>query len=524
LEALAEASPQGTSYDLVPYYSQAFPQTHPDRLYVIGRLLGLQPPTVESARILELGCASGGNILPMADQLPGARFLGIDMSRRQIEQANAVVEAGALGNIAFECADIATFDPAGRSFDYVIMHGVFSWIPDAIRRRSLELIRSVLSPHGIAFVSYNAYPGWHMRGAVRGIVAMHAARFSEPARKVAEARALIQFLQKAVDKESPYGRLLASEASSLQGRDDYVFHEHLEDHNQPFYVTEFLDLAAAADLQFLSEANFTSMTTFGLDKEVAETLRRVAGNDVRLMEQYLDLVRNTYFRQTLLIRSEAPRNRVVSLEALAGMHLATALKRDAAKDQGGQVAFSWQTTQTLPLTRATTAAGIEHAAAAWPRSVSLEEYLGVATRGVARQDLQAQRQQALKDALELFARGFVEFRPRGLGMAAVAPSRPVVGPATRAAALRGQAVANRRHEPIKLSDLARHAIVLCDGTRDAAQILDALVAQALSGALSVKRGETLLQDEESVRATLAPLTETLLRELSARGFLEAPPA
>lgn len=85
-----------TSYDRVPYKSHPFRQSHPDRLAVIATLHGMSPPAIERARVLELGCASGGNLLPMADQFPEATFLGIDLSARQIQDGQRLIERAGL--------------------------------------------------------------------------------------------------------------------------------------------------------------------------------------------------------------------------------------------------------------------------------------------------------------------------------------------------------------------------------------------------------------------------------------------
>ena len=71
-----------TPYDAVPYESKSFPQTHPDRLATLGRLFGMNPAPVTHSRVLELGCAGGGNLIPMAFHLPENDFLGIDLSHR----------------------------------------------------------------------------------------------------------------------------------------------------------------------------------------------------------------------------------------------------------------------------------------------------------------------------------------------------------------------------------------------------------------------------------------------------------
>jgi len=89
--ALSDANP----YDVTPYIDLSYKATHPDRLATMARLLGRSPAPLERCRVLEIGCAAGGNLLPMAYSLPHADFVGIDYSARQIEDGRArVAELG----------------------------------------------------------------------------------------------------------------------------------------------------------------------------------------------------------------------------------------------------------------------------------------------------------------------------------------------------------------------------------------------------------------------------------------------
>lgn len=140
------------SYDLVPYKSSSFVQSHPDRLATIATLFGLRPPPLDNANILELGCASGGNLIPIADQLPLAYFIGVDASERQIADGQAVITRCGLANIELRPCDFRTFS-SDRQFDYIICHGVFSgslttyrsvfWTFSLDNWRQMELATSV---------------------------------------------------------------------------------------------------------------------------------------------------------------------------------------------------------------------------------------------------------------------------------------------------------------------------------------------------------------------------------------------
>ena len=105
----------------------------------------------------------------MADQFPSSEFIGIDASLRQIQDGNRTLTQSGLTNVELRQQDILEFTD-DRPFDFIISHGVYSWVPTAVQHRMLQICRDCLAPNGIAYVSYNTYPGWHMRGMIRDAV------------------------------------------------------------------------------------------------------------------------------------------------------------------------------------------------------------------------------------------------------------------------------------------------------------------------------------------------------------------
>ncbi len=168
------------SYDEVPYSHQPYPQSHPDRLATLGRLFGLSPSPITHCRVLELGCARGGNLIPMAFHLPNSEFIGVELSARQAEMARKTVQDLNLDNVRVENASILDVDRSWGTFDYIISHGVYSWVPEEVQDRILTISSRNLAPQGIAYISYNTYPGWHMRGMVRDMMLFHANQFPDP--------------------------------------------------------------------------------------------------------------------------------------------------------------------------------------------------------------------------------------------------------------------------------------------------------------------------------------------------------
>ena len=120
---------QPNVYDEIHYPTEGYRQTFPDRLATAGVLMGMQPPTVERCRVLELGCGSGENLLSMALSLPDSEFVGLDFAATSITRACAAAENCGVRNATFLQRDLLDSVADLGRFDYVIAHGVYSWTP-----------------------------------------------------------------------------------------------------------------------------------------------------------------------------------------------------------------------------------------------------------------------------------------------------------------------------------------------------------------------------------------------------------
>jgi SAM-dependent methyltransferase len=168
------------SYDEVPYADYVFHHTHPACVGAVAALYGMRPANPERCRILELGCAAGANLIPMACDLPGSALVGVDLSARQIDVARRTVTALGLTNIDLRRTSTLDVDDSFGRFDDIICHGVYSWVPAEVREAILAVCKANLAPTGIAYVSYNTYPGWHMHRVARDMMTYHVGQFLDP--------------------------------------------------------------------------------------------------------------------------------------------------------------------------------------------------------------------------------------------------------------------------------------------------------------------------------------------------------
>ena len=319
-----------STYDEVPYPNLSHVQTHPDSLATLTTLLGLTPAPIENCRVLEIGCAQGGNLIPMAVSLPGSTLLGIDYSARQIEVGQAAIATLGLTNITLRHLDIREITPELGQFDYIIVHGVFSWVPDEVRDQLLTACQQNLAPTGVAFISYNVYPGWHMLATIRDMMLYHTRNITDPGERAAQARGLLKFLSESVPSVdqvratmlNAYSKFLQTEMARIGPRSDaFLLHDELEEINNPLYFHQFVALAEAHGLQYVNDIDFRGALPNFWPAEVVQTLTSVAA-DVIEMEQYLDFLRSRTFRQTILCHAGLIVNRTIEPDQLRRFYIA----------------------------------------------------------------------------------------------------------------------------------------------------------------------------------------------------------
>jgi SAM-dependent methyltransferase len=243
------------AYDNIPYQSFAISITAPAYLEMQARLRGLIPPSFKTADVLEIGCGDGGNLLPLAYYNPEARFLGIDASSRHIDQALKAKSQLGLNNIEFLLMDICHYQTP-KKFDYIIVHGVFSWVPEAVRKSILQLVKTNLSTKGLFYVSYNCTPGWSIRGLVRQQL-LNADQQRCGSQDVASGLKLCNELSALIKgNDSPYAVLLQQELERVaKFNPSYVAHEYLSETNQDFIFSAVATQTMEYDLDYVGDAN-----------------------------------------------------------------------------------------------------------------------------------------------------------------------------------------------------------------------------------------------------------------------------
>ena len=301
---------QQTIYSELGYKSMPFPYTTPATLEAYAALVGVSAPNPKTARVLELGATYGGNIISQALFNPDATFVGIELSQEQVEKGNEVIANAGLTNVSLIQSDIASIGSEIGTFDYIIAHGVYSWVDDGVKDALLRLIDEHLAEDGIAYISYNTYPGWHTMEEVRQLMMFSnrdKAQFNHK-EKVLHGKTIGSIVGSQILKydnlKERNSKFLGALRSVMQKDEYYVGHDHLEPNNDPVYFYQFNDHLAAHNLAYLCDADLTLSMVRSFDADIADTLDKLALNDHVAQEQYLDFMLDTTFRKSIICKAK----------------------------------------------------------------------------------------------------------------------------------------------------------------------------------------------------------------------------
>lgn len=331
-------------YDAVPYQSYPYPNSHPVSMHAIAKFFGVDAPDFRKSKVLELGSASGGNIIPIASMYPDCQVTGIDLSKVQVDIGNQQIKELGLKNIKLEHKSIMDITPKFGKFDYIIVHGILSWVPQDVQDKIFEICDQNLEKNGIAYISYNTFPGWNMVKSLRDMMLYHTKNFKTPQEKANQAMLLLKFVKDNNGDNTALAQIIQNEIDTVSKTNvSYLMHDHLEENNIPLYFHDFMERANKNNLQYLGETSLSSMFAGNFSKETFEVLMQSADDIVRV-EQYMDFIRNRRFRMTLLCHNGVKINRNIKPEIIKDFYITTNLVTsddlsDIKKDSPKSVKF-----------------------------------------------------------------------------------------------------------------------------------------------------------------------------------------
>ncbi|MCB1725171.1 MAG: methyltransferase regulatory domain-containing protein [Chromatiaceae bacterium] len=466
------------AYDSIPYDRLSLAETHPDQLAVLATLYGINCHDPQHARVLELGCASGGNLIPMAWFMPGARFVGIDLSQVQVTAGQALIDELGLANIVIQRADLADCDLGDEGFDYIIAHGLYSWVPADVRSALLALLRRQLRPGGVAYVSFNALPGWHMRGMLRQMLLFQLRDVAAPAQRVQVAREFLGFLAGGLhDLHALSAQYLRTELAELgRAPDSYLYHEYLASVNEPVLFTDFVAQVSRAGLSYLCNTDLHLQFPATLGESVESALATI--DDALLRQQYLDFLANRNFHQALLVRDDERPLADPDYERFTGFALFSDLMPPHKPDlrRTKPQPFSDNRGNAHPVTHPLTKATLAHLYAVYPHAVAFAELQEIACAQVAAHGdarVAGQTDHLFGELFQLFAHRALSASLHSGGTPPGPVDRPSATALARAEARSGRLV-DTRHASLVLDSATCAVIAALDGTLDHATIAQIL--------------------------------------------------
>lgn len=468
-------------YEAVAYDALPHPVTHPSHVAAIVAMFGVDAPPVTTARVLELGCSDGSNLLPMAAGLPQASFTGCDIAPGAIRAARAAALALGLGNAAFVEADLAAIDDG--PYDFVIAHGVYSWVAGPTRDALFALAARALAPNGILFLSYNTHPGGHIRRAAADPLLWHLRGIDDPRERLAAARALAALLAEAGPTAEPADASLRAEWKRIaEEPDSPLFHDSIAQPNDPVWFHDFVAHAGRFGFGFVAEALPSMMAGGGLSPRVRQF---IAGRSRLDREQYLDFARVRRFRQSLLCRAEPSRDFELAPARIAGLHVSAAppLVRSAAQSRTPTIAGP----DGIVLRHL-----LDGLVAAAPEAVAVDDLLDDARNAFAPPGARP----ASTVLLDAWLGGFAQLHAVAPAVTRTVGELPCAAPVARWQSGHRETVANLRHEAVRLADpFARALLALCDGTRRRGDL-----ARALAGARDAGDPALAARIDDSLRS------------------------
>jgi SAM-dependent methyltransferase len=513
----------GARYDTLPYPGYSFPEMHLSRLAAIGRLHGLESADPRGARILELGCGSGINLLAMAQLFPEASFKGVDVSGAHIARALEAVKATGISNISFLQEDLLSMEKDPDGYDYILCHGVYSWVPDHVRDAIRRIIRDCLKPSGIALVSYNCRPGWDFRGALRGMMMLHAGEEGSIVDRVARARDLVRYLVAEVPESTPYGRYLREESAYLEGRDDaYVAHDILEPENRPLYFRDFMREASAYGLSYLGDARYSVTMEEELRPDFSHVISKTESDRLE-RGQSLDFVRMRMFRSTLLCHSDINIFETADSSKIGGLQVFSRILPKQAYAVGVPAVVTGSDGMDIPLPHHMAALLFTRVAELGVIPMEGNDLINEVFQRLEKLPETDDRSRWRQDLERLILQGY---RKGLLDLLVAFPSVPTVKsgyefprtlPLARWQSEQGIPVSGMDLSLFRPDDLTRKVITLCDGTRGRDELITILTVAHASGEFTIPGIEE--RNPTRVRPVLEAAYDAIIQRLETLGVL-----
>jgi methyltransferase-like protein len=394
-------------------------------------------------------------------------------------------------------------DASWGQFDYILCHGVYSWVPEQVREKILGICQQALSPNGVVMVSYNVLPGWKFRSVIREMMLYHASQIDEPSEQISQARAVLGFMAENCPADTLHSRMLQEEVEFVAKSDDqYFYHEHLEKDNHAVYFHEFIECAEADGLQYLSDSKVASMLLSALPPK----MRHASGNAPLVRQhQYMDFLDNRKFRSTLLCHQGVAVNWNIGPELLRNFQLSLAVRSEPfeARFDSKEPLTVRIGSSMFTINSPVAMAVFEHLSNHWPRTITIDELHTASIQRLAASSSCGESfdhvsvDEIIGAVSNVFAAGVLDFCVHPAPISNLVSSRPSTTPLARLQASTGNTVTNLRHENVKLDEFTRYLVRLLDSHHDLDVLSDKIQTSLANGELALPQNLQQLDPVDS---------------------------
>jgi methyltransferase-like protein/2-polyprenyl-3-methyl-5-hydroxy-6-metoxy-1,4-benzoquinol methylase len=520
---------EGKRYDELPYESFPFAISHPSRLKTLGTLFGLKPQELSKARVLELGCAAGNNIISFAANYPKAEVVGIDLSSVQIADGQKQIREIGLKNIELKVASITDLDESWGKFDYIICHGVFSWVPNEVQEKILDISKNNLTSEGIVFISYNTLPGWNMARSAREMMLYHSKNFSGLKEQIDQAKSILAFTKQATEgRKDYYSQMLDKEISLMQGLGDtYLRHEYLADCNFAFYFYEFMQKAKEHGLQYLADSHIHAMYLGNYPEKVANKLNAIG--DIVRTEQYMDFITNRRFRSSLLCHATKKLNRNLEQEAFKDFYFGIDLigndiketdidsddhvKYNIANQEGAEVTTNSKIMKVVLYTMFNNVG----------KEYQITELAKIAAKRLKMKDLKTIESEILTNFVKLTLAGYTNFTSEKPLYISEVREKPKIQNFAYYLAHQENKLwnINQKHYKVDLSILDKLVLQCLDGTHDIKSIEKYLISKHKQGVFNINLNQEAITDQKQIEEIISKQVIFILKKFANLAMLVA---
>ena len=434
------------SYDEFEYPCWPRPQTHPRNLAALAILSGIEPPPLSGCRVLEVGCNDGGNLTPIALNYPNSDCIGIDLAETPIQAATEYAAAAGAGNVRYFAMNLMDWTGELGQFDYIIAHGFYSWVPSLVRARLLEICANSLTPNGLAFISYNAYPGCYFRKYVSGLLRIYTRNIESPKEKVARALEISRSILASPPKGAKESIMHDELKDILEKSPSVIYHDDLAAVNDAFTITEFSDHLSAAGLQLLRDADPARDGATNANGPAESWLEK---------RQLADYIAARRFRESIVCRARLVPQRESTPAQYGRLHAFTSA--EAHPEVDGEQTFKLPKGE-IKVRHPQVRNILNQLCEAVPGSVSV--------RSLHTWDGDPDLTASILERLQTSGAASLVYDP--IPVVAEPGEMPRATAMARQQALRGDtAFSSQRHVPVKLADpVSRRLLTLLDGTKD----------------------------------------------------------